>query len=107
MEMVRLSEVRFPATSLDWNSISRTPSWTLTLDPELHSPISSRYRIANNPEVASEPEAVRVTGEMYQPLDPSTVGADTVMPGGVVSSLTVPLVEAVFPAISETTAVKL
>ncbi|MFA5872721.1 MAG: hypothetical protein WC832_02030 [Anaerolineales bacterium] len=90
----------FPATSLAWNSITCAPPGVLRLVPEVHAPPSTRYRMVANPEVASEPEPVKATGELYQLFSPLAGGTDTERLGGVVSSLIVPLVEALFPALS-------
>lgn len=53
-----------------------------------------------NPEVASEPEPVSITGEICQPFDPLAGGTDTDRPGGFVSSLTVLLILVTLPALS-------
>ena len=51
--------------------------------------------------------AVRTAGEMYQLFNPSGEAVLTDKSGGVVSRRMAPLVEAVFPALSETVASKL
>ena len=58
------------------------------------------------PEVASDPSGLTVTGETYQPLDPSGAGMESPAVGGVVSRWMVPLVETLLPATSKTVAVR-
>jgi hypothetical protein len=96
LEMV----ARFPAASLAWNSIPCTPSGILTVASAVHVPPSRRERMAAKPEVASEPEAVRATGDLYQPFDPSTGGTDMERFGGIVSRLIVFAMVVLFPAAS-------
>ena len=59
------------------------------------------------PDVASEAVAVRTAGEIYQLFDPSGADGLTERVGGVVSRRIVPLVVAVFPALSVAVAVRL
>jgi hypothetical protein len=58
------------------------------------------------PEVASEAVAVRTAGEIYQLFAPSGAAGLTDRLGGVVSRRRVPLVVAVFPALSVALAVR-
>jgi len=68
--------------------------------PFCQAPPSTWYWVLARPEVTSEAAAVSTAGETYQLFAPSGMAGLTESVGGVLSSRMVPLVEAVFPALS-------
>jgi hypothetical protein len=94
-------EAWFPAWSQDWNSTVCVPSVsTVTVEPSCQAPPFIRACTPAIPEVASLAIALKIAGETYQPPFPSSGEAEALREGETVSSLTVALVAAVFPALS-------